>query len=179
MRIAVYCSSSAAIDQKYLDLASDLGRAIGARKWNLVTGGGQISMMGAVSDAAREAGAHTIGVIPQALVDIEFIDRESQEIHVVDTMRQRKAMIEEFADAFITLPGGLGTMEELFEMWVSSYLGMHTKTLIVLDPFDYYAPLRLLVDKFEAEGFVKPGQRQIVQWCTSIDEALNKCENLA
>ena len=114
MRIAVYCSSSQTIDQKYIELAQDLGAAIAARSWELVSGGGHISAMGAVSRGARQSGGRTIGVIPQRLVDIEFADKECDELHVVDSMRSRKAKIEDLSDAFIALPGGIGTLEELF-----------------------------------------------------------------
>ena len=118
MRIAVFCSSSPTIDSKYVDLASELGQGIASRGWELVSGGGHISMMGAVARGVRSGGGTTIGVIPQALVDIEFADNDSHELFVVDSMRERKAMIEDLSDAFIALPGGLGTLEELFEIWV-------------------------------------------------------------
>ena len=173
MRIAVYCSSSQTIDSKYIELARDLGSGIAMRSWELVSGGGHISAMGAVSRGARESGGRTIGVIPQRLVDIEFADKECDELHVVDSMRNRKAMIEDLSDAFIALPGGIGTLEELFEIWVGRFLKFHTKPVIVLDPFDLYAPLATLIDHLEDHGFVKPGQRELLHWASSIDEALN------
>ncbi|CAB5239566.1 unannotated protein [freshwater metagenome] len=175
MRIAVYCSSSPTIAQKYQDLARELGEAIGRRNWDLVSGGGHISMMGAVAKGVRSTGGHTIGVIPQLLVDIEFADKESDELHVVDSMRERKGKIEDLAGAFIALPGGLGTLEELFEIWVGRFLNFHQKPVIILDPFGLYAPLRTLIDHLEVEGFVKPGQRELLHWCTSVEEALEKC----
>ena len=173
MRIAVYCSSSQTIDPKYIELARDLGSGIAMRSWELVSGGGHISAMGAVSRGARESGGRTIGVIPQRLVDIEFADKECDELHIVDSMRNRKAMIEDLSDAFIALPGGIGTLEELFEIWVGRFLKFHTKPVIVLDPFDLYAPLATLIDHLEDHGFVKPGQRELLHWASSIDEALN------
>jgi uncharacterized protein (TIGR00730 family) len=173
MRIAVYCSSSQTIDPKYIELARDLGSGIAMRSWELVSGGGHISAMGAVSRGARESGGRTIGVIPQRLVDIEFADKECDELHVVDSMRNRKAMIEDLSDAFIALPGGIGTLEELFEIWVGRFLKFHTKPVIVLDPFDLYAPLATLIDHLEEHGFVKPGQRELLHWASSIDEALD------
>jgi uncharacterized protein (TIGR00730 family) len=173
MRIAVYCSSSQTIDSKYIELARDLGAGIAMRSWELVSGGGHISAMGAVSRGARESGGRTIGVIPQLLVDIEFADKECDELHVVDSMRNRKAMIEDLSDAFIALPGGIGTLEELFEIWVGRFLKFHSKPVIVLDPFDLYAPLATLIDHLEAHGFVKPGQRELLHWVRSIDEALD------
>lgn len=172
MRVAVFCSSSPTIDSKYVDLAFELGAAIGMRKWELVSGGGHISMMGAVGRGARSVDGVTIGVIPQALVDIEFADHDSHELHVVTSMRERKAKIEEISEAFIALPGGLGTLEELFEIWVGRFLKFHNKPVIVLDPFNLYAPLKSLVDHLEQEGFVKPGQRELLHWTTSVEEAL-------
>jgi uncharacterized protein (TIGR00730 family) len=175
LRISVYCSSSPTIDKKYQDLAFELGEAIGARSWNLVSGGGHISMMGAVARGVRKSGGHTIGVIPQLLVDIEFADKDSHELQVVGSMRERKGRIEELADAFIALPGGLGTLEELFEIWVGRFLNFHQKPVVVLDPFGLYEPLKTLIDHLEVEGFVKPGQRELLHWCTTIDQALDIC----
>jgi uncharacterized protein (TIGR00730 family) len=173
MRIAVYCSSSQTIDPKYIELARNLGAGIATRSWELVSGGGHISAMGAVSRGARESGGRTIGVIPQRLVDIEFADKESDELHVVDSMRSRKAMIEDLSDAFIALPGGIGTLEELFEIWVGRFLKFHSKPVIVLDPFGLYTPLASLIDHLEEHGFVKPGQRELLHWASSIDQALD------
>ena len=97
--------------------------------------------MGAVAKAARAGGAKTIGVIPDALVKIEFADHDSDVLHVVKDMRERKGMIEELSDAFVVLPGGAGTLEELFEIWVGRYLKFHNKPIVILDPFDLYKPL--------------------------------------
>jgi hypothetical protein len=175
MRVAVFCSSSPTIDSKYIDLATDLGAAIGERKWDLVSGGGHISMMGAVARGVRASGGKTIGVIPQSLVDIEFADHDSHELHVVDSMRERKAKMEDLSDAFIALPGGPGTLEELFEIWVGRFLNFHNKPVIILDPFGIYGPLRDLLDHLEVHGFVKPGQRELLHWSVSVDDALALC----
>ena len=175
MRICVFCSSSPTIHEKYVNLASELGSAIGSRNWELVSGGGHISMMGAVSRGVRLSGGRTIGVIPQSLVDIEFADHDNHELHVVDSMRNRKAKMEDLSDAFITLPGGPGTLEELFEIWVGRFLKFHNKPVVILDPFNLYQPLRELLDHLEDEGFVKPGQRELLHWCTDIQEALDIC----
>jgi hypothetical protein len=172
MRIAVYCSSSTSIDSKYIDLAHNLGAGIAVKSWEVVSGGGHISAMGAVSRGARESGGRTIGVIPQRLVDIEFADKECDELHVVDSMRSRKAMIEDLSDAFIALPGGIGTLEELFEIWVGRFLKFHNKPVIILDPYGLYAPLATLIDHLADHGFVKPGQRELLHWAHSVDEAL-------
>jgi len=178
MRIAVFCSSSPTIDNKYVELAYQLGQGIATHSSELVTGGGHISMMGAVSRGARDAGGKTIGVIPQALVEIEFADHENDELHVVETMGQRKHMITDLADAFITLPGGAGTLEEFFEIWVGHYLKFHSKPVVILDPFGIYEPLHELIIHLESEKFIKPGMREIVKWTTTVDDALNACEGM-
>lgn len=173
MHVSVFCASSPAIDEKYVELAAELGKGIASRKWTLVSGGGRISSMGAVARAAREGGAKTIGVIPESLVKIEFADHDSDELHVVKDMRERKGKIEELSDAFIILPGGAGTLEEFFEIWVGRFLKFHDKPIAILDPFDLYKPLLDLIDHLEAENFVKPGQRELVYWARTVDEALD------
>ena len=175
MRICVYCSSSPEIDPKYISFATDVGKAIASRGWELVTGGGHISMMGAVAHAAREAGGRTIGIIPQRLADIEFADEDSDELHIVQSMRERKAMMEAQSDAFITLPGGPGTLEEFFEIWVGRYLQFHNKPVIVLDPFNFYAPLRTFLDHLTEERFIRTGQRDLIMWTDNIESALASC----
>lgn len=177
MRIAVYCSSSPLIDQKYIDLSYDLGAAIARSGAELVSGGGHISSMGAVSRGARSEGGKTIGIIPQKLVDIEFADHDNDELVVVDTMRARKGKIEELADAFIALPGGLGTLEELIEIWVGRYLGFHQKPIVILDPFGIYSKLHELVIELEDARFVKEGMRDLVLWANTIEEALSFIES--
>ena len=172
MRIAVYCSSSPLIDKKNIDFAFDLGAAIGAMGAELVSGGGHISSMGAIARGARSKGGVTIGIIPQKLVDIEFADHDSDELIIVDSMRSRKGKIEELADGFIALPGGLGTLEELIEIWVGRYLGFHNKPIVILDPYGIYQKLHELVIELEAEQFVKPGMRDLVLWSSSIEESL-------
>ena len=177
MQVSVFCASSPAIDEKYIELASELGAAIGKRNWDLVSGGGRISCMGAVARAARENGAKTIGVIPESLVKVEFADHDSDELHVVKDMRARKGLIEELADAFVILPGGAGTLEEFFEIWVGRFLKFHDKPIVILDPFDLYQPLLQLIEHLAAENFVKPGQRELLYWARSVDEALDHIAN--
>jgi uncharacterized protein (TIGR00730 family) len=172
MRIAVFCSSSPTIDSKFIDLAFNLGAGIAKSGAELVSGGGHISAMGAIAQGARSVGGRTVGVIPQKLVDIEFADHECDELIVVDSMRTRKAKIEDLSDAFITLPGGLGTLEELFEIWVGRYLKFHDKPVIILDPYGIYDPLHNLVEHLEKENFVKPGMRDLLHWSTSVEDAI-------
>ncbi len=177
MRICVYCSSSLSIDKKYIDLATEVGREIAARKWSLVSGGGNVSMMGAVARSVRQGGGHTIGVIPRALLEMEVADTLADELIVVDDMRTRKALMESHADAFLALPGGLGTLEEFFEIWVGRYLRFHDLAVVVLDPDGLYSLLREQLDLLYDRGFVRAEQRDIVKWTTTIEEALNACES--
>jgi uncharacterized protein (TIGR00730 family) len=174
--VCVFCASSAGIDPRYLELATDLGRAVGERGHSLVSGGGRVSMMGAVARAARAAGAWTVGVIPQALVDLEVADDEADELLVVGDMRARKGLMDERSDAFVVLPGGIGTLEELMEVWTSRSLGMHVKPVIVLDPFDDFAGLRELVGTLGERGFVRPTAAAHLQWATDVREALDLVE---
>ncbi|MEN9325238.1 MAG: hypothetical protein RL414_992 [Actinomycetota bacterium] len=173
MRICVYCSSAPEIDPSNLELAHSLGKGIAERGWELVWGGGQISMMGAVARGAREAGGRTIGVIPTKLLNVEFVDRESSEIIEVENMRTRKAKLEELSDAFITLPGGIGTLEEFFEIWVGRYLGFHEKPISVLDPAGDFMPLQTALQHLEEKKFMKNGQTHLVSWTTQVNEALD------
>src|SRR4051812_14080362 len=136
LRICVYCSSSTLIDDRYPKLAAELGAALARRGHHLVSGGGAVSSMGAVARAARAGGARTTGVIPRGLLALEVGDQDADELLVTNTMRERKALMDDRADAFIALAGGLGTLEELLEIWVARVLGLHSKPVVVLDPHD-------------------------------------------
>jgi uncharacterized protein (TIGR00730 family) len=175
-RICVFCSSSDRIDPAYIRLASQVGTAIAARGHDLVSGGGRVSMMGAVATAVRAGGGHTIGVIPQALLALEVADTEADELVVTADMRERKGRMDAAADAFLTLPGGLGTLEELSEVWVSATLGMHSKPVVVLDPTGLYAPLHDLVRGLEEGGFLRRSAAEALIWTTDVDSALAALE---
>ncbi|MBR7192963.1 TIGR00730 family Rossman fold protein [Gordonia hongkongensis] len=151
--VCVYCASGP-VDQPYLDLAAEVGRTLAEQGHVVVSGGGNISMMGALVNAAREAGGHTVGIIPRALMKHEVADLGSGELVVTETMRERKRLMDERADGFITLPGGIGTLEELFETWTGGYLGMHDKPVVLLDPVDFYAPLLDWLRELSTTGFV-------------------------
>jgi len=153
VRICVFCASGPVPDAA-VELAATVGTAIAARGWSLVSGGGRVSMMGAVARAARAGGAHTVGVIPEGLVAEEVADDDSDELVVVADMRTRKREMDERSDGVLALPGGLGTLEELFEAWTSHALGMHDKPVVVLDPDGHYDPLFAWLDGLRATGFV-------------------------
>lgn len=174
--VCVFCSSSGRIDPAYVDLASAVGTELARRGHTLVSGGGSVSCMGAVARAARAGGAHTVGVIPRVLLDLEVADHDADELLVVDDMRARKGLMDDRSDAFLTLPGGLGTLEELFEIWVSRTLAMHGKPVVVLDPDDVFAPLRAQVDHLVDTGFIRPGSRDVVVWARTVEEALDAVE---
>lgn len=174
--ICVFCSSSERIDRAYVELAAEVGTELARRGHQLVSGGGSVSCMGAVARATRAAGGRTVGVIPQALVDLEVADHDADELVVSPDMRTRKAEMDRRADAFLTLPGGLGTLEEVLEIWVSHTLGMHAKPVVVLDPDGIYQPLREQVDVLVERGFVRKPARDVVQWAASAGDALDRVE---
>jgi uncharacterized protein (TIGR00730 family) len=171
--ICVFCSSSERIAPSYVQLAADVGSELARRGHSLVSGGGRVSSMGAVARAARAGGAATIGVIPEALVDLEVADHDADELIVTPDMRARKGEMDRRCDAFICLPGGLGTLEELLEIWVSHTLGMHAKPIVVVDPDGVFGPLRAQVDALVDAGFVRAPARDVVQWAATAAEALD------
>jgi uncharacterized protein (TIGR00730 family) len=170
--ICVYCASSESIDERFLRLAAEVGTALARAGHTLVFGGGRASMMGALAAAARAGGAHTVGVIPESLMPRERPDLRADELLVVRTMRDRKRIMDERSDAVLALPGGLGTLEELLEMWTSAYLGMHAKPVIVLDPNGFYAPLWTFVDSLRDSGFVSARAIGRLHRVSSVEQAL-------
>ena len=171
--ICVFCSSSERIARSHVQIAAEVGTEIARRGHSLISGGGRVSSMGAVARAARAGGARTIGVIPEALVDLEVADHDADELVVTPDMRARKGEMDRRCDAFICLPGGLGTLEELLEIWVSHTLGMHAKPIVVLDPGGIFAPLRAQVGSLVDAGFVRAPAREVVLWATTPVEALD------
>lgn len=169
--VCVFCASAPDIDPAYLRLAAEVGARIGKGGHRLVSGGGRVSMMGEVAAAARAHGAATLGVIPQHLVDYEVADTDSDELVVVQTMRERKALMDASADAFLVLPGGIGTLEEFFEVWTAGSLGMHPKPVIVLDPDGFYAPLWQFVESLVERGFVRPAAWQRLHRVSDVEAA--------
>ena len=176
-RICVFCSSSERIHPAHLELAAEVGNEIARRGHDLVSGGGRVSMMGAVARGVRDGGRHTLGVLPEALVGLEVADTDADELVVTADMRERKGRMDAAADAFLALPGGLGTLEELLEVWVAGTLGMHAKPVVVLDPTGVYAGLHDLVEKLLVQGFVRPGAEAYAVWTSTVGGALDAIEN--
>jgi uncharacterized protein (TIGR00730 family) len=172
MRICVYCSSAPEIDPKFQDFAYEVGAQIAAAGHDLVWGGGVVSMMGAVARGAREHGGKTFGVIPKRLLNIEFADRESTELFETSDMRTRKAKMAELADAFIVLPGGIGTLEELFETWVGRYLGFHAKPIAICDLDKSFASLHQALADLTKLKFMKSGQEELIFWGDDVESCL-------
>jgi uncharacterized protein (TIGR00730 family) len=174
--ICVFCASSERIARQHIELAARVGTEIARRGHSLVSGGGRVSSMGAVARASRAGGATTVGVIPEALIDLEVADQDADELVVTPDMRARKGEMDRRCDAFLCLPGGLGTLEELLEIWVSHTLGMHAKPIVVLDPDGVFAPLQAQVDALVEAGFVRAPARAAVQWAATPTEALDLIE---
>jgi uncharacterized protein (TIGR00730 family) len=175
--ICVYCASSERIDRRYIELAAAVGTELARRGHTLVSGGGRVSCMGALARAARAGGANTIGVIPRALLAMEVADVDADELVISSDMRERKGEMDRRSDAFLALPGGLGTLEEVFEIWVSRSLGMHGKPLVVLDPDGVFAMLRAQIDDLVLRGFARPAVRDAIAWTTDIGEAFDLLES--
>lgn len=170
----MYCASGPT-HPDLLKLATTLGEAIADRGWSLVSGGGNVSAMGAVASGARAHGGRTVGVIPKALVHRELADVDAEELIVTDTMRQRKQIMEDRADAFITLPGGIGTLEELFETWTAGYLGMHAKPVVMLDPSGHYDGLREWLAGLVDTGYVSAVALDRLLVVRDVEAALDLC----
>lgn len=161
--LCVYCGSRAGDNAAYEAAARAVGTAIGRRGWRLVYGGGRAGLMGRVADAALAAGAPVLGVIPRSLMEREVGHRGLTELHVVETMHERKLMMAQHSDAFIALPGGIGTFEELFEVWTWRQLGYHDKPLGLLNTAGYFDRLLAFLGETEAQGFVQPSQSRLLQ----------------
>ena len=170
----MYCASGPA-HPELLDLAAELGEAIAERGWTLVWGGGDVSAMGALATAARARGGWTVGVIPQRLMRREIADTNADELIVTDTMRERKQVMEDRADAFIVLPGGVGTLDELFDAWTTGYLGMHRKPIVMLDPFGHYEGLWIWLCGLLDSGYISQAAMDRLVLVDKVGAAVEAC----
>ncbi|WP_341717505.1 TIGR00730 family Rossman fold protein [Micromonospora sp. FIMYZ51] len=175
--ICVFCASSRTLDQRWLDLATATGAELARRGHTLVSGGGSVGMMGALTEGARSAGGRTIGVIPQALVDLEVADLASDELLVTDSMASRKIVMVEKSDAFLTLPGGLGTLDELFEVWTTATLALHDKPMVLVDTDGFYRPLLDWLRNLADQTFLKPAGFGLLQTTDTVPAALDLLES--
>lgn len=176
-RVCVFCGSKSGNKKIFSDAALDLGRQLVERKMDLVYGGGSVGLMGLVSQTVYDGGSHVLGIIPTALVPIEISGETVGEVLIVSDMHERKAEMARRADAFIALPGGYGTFEELLEMITWSQLGIHNKPVGLLNVDGYYDSLLGLFDKSVEEGFVNPSARNIVVSAKTARELIQRMED--
>jgi uncharacterized protein (TIGR00730 family) len=162
MRICVYTGSRPGSRPEYEQAARSFGTLLAERGIGLVYGGGHLGLMGVIADAALAAGGEVVGVIPQKLVEWEVAHSGLTELHVVHSMHERKQMMADLSDAFVALPGGIGTMEELFEVWAVAPLGYHQKPCALLNVAGFYDPLITFLDGMVEEGFLKTGTREML-----------------
>ncbi|RUL66157.1 TIGR00730 family Rossman fold protein [Dyella dinghuensis] len=168
--LCVYCGSSSGKHPEYTEQARAFGTEMARRGIALIYGGGKVGLMGSVADAVLTAGGKAIGVIPRQLVEREVAHPGLTEMHVVETMHQRKTRMYELSDAFVALPGGYGTMDEMFEMLTWAQLGLHKYPCAFLDVRGYYTPLRTMMDHMVTEGFVRREQRDSVWFGDSMEK---------
>ncbi|MBZ9934945.1 TIGR00730 family Rossman fold protein [Mesorhizobium sp. BR1-1-16] len=162
MRLCVFCGSNEGFRPEYRNAAVALGQTIAAHDSALIYGGSKVGLMGAVADAVLAAGGTVIGIIPQALVDKEVAHHGLTELHVVGSMHERKAKMADMAEGFVALPGGIGTLEELFEIWTWAQLGYHGKPVGVLDIAGFYGKLLAFLDHQAEEGFMRREHRDML-----------------
>jgi len=177
-RVCVFCGASSGRVPAYADAARQFGAALAARGLGLVYGGGRVGLMGAVADAALAAGGEVIGVIPQELVDRELAHGGVTELRVVGSLHERKALMAELADAFVALPGGFGTLDELMEQLTWSQLGLHAKPVGLLDVEDYWHPLVALARHATEEGFVRESDLEAIALAREPEALLDRLAQL-
>ncbi|MBB3348158.1 TIGR00730 family Rossman fold protein [Sphingomonas sp. BK069] len=172
-RLAIYCGSATPADPFYLELAREVGRMLAERGVGVVYGGGRLGLMGAIADSALAAGGEVIGVIPQALVDAEVAHRGLSELHVVPGMHQRKQLFTDLADGFVTLPGGTGTMDELWEALSWAQLGYHADPVGLLNARGYYDELVAFWAKMGEVGFLRAQHRELLIVGETLEQLLD------
>jgi hypothetical protein len=170
--VCVYCGSSGRVAERYREAATQLGAGLTAAGIETVFGGGGVGLMGLLADAALAAGGRVTGIIPGRLRDAELAHRGVTELLVVATMHERKRLMAERADAFAVLPGGIGTLDEMFEILSWRQLGLHQKPIFLVDVDGYWAPLRALLGHIVEAGFARPQTKDLVRWVSTVPELL-------
>jgi uncharacterized protein (TIGR00730 family) len=170
--VCVFCASSTTIGQRWLDLARELGIALVRRGHTLVSGGGKVGMMGTVAQGARSAGGYTLGVIPDSLLMLEVADRDSDELITTADMAERKSLMMARAEAFVVLPGGIGTLDELFEVWTTGTLGGHAKRVVLVNVDGFYTGLLEWLGALVPTGFVRAEALARLVVVDSVEAAL-------
>ena len=173
-RVTVFCGSGLPEHPAFVAAAADLGRGLAERGVEVVYGGAGVGLMGAMADAALEADGRVIGVIPDELAGREQAYGGITELHVVDSLPERKVLLVELADGFVVLPGGLGTLDELFEVAVRAQVGLHDKPIVVVDVEGFFGPLVAFLDHAVAAGLMAERHRSLVEVVASVDDALDR-----
>jgi len=173
--VCVFCASSTTLDHRWLELAREVGAALAAAGHRLVSGGGRVGMMGTVAAGARSASGFTLGVIPESMIAWEVADTDSDELLVTADMAARKSLMIARSDAFLILPGGLGTLDELFEVWTTGMLGLHPKPVVLLDVDGFYAGLLDWLRKLVPMGFVRAEAMERLIVVDTVADALEAC----
>jgi len=171
-RLAVYCGSASPADSRYIEATRAVGAALAARGIGVVYGGGRLGLMGAIADSTLAAGGEVIGVIPRALVNLEVAHRGLTELHVVETMHERKQAFTDLSDGFLTLPGGTGTMDELWEALSWAQLGYHSKPVGLLNVAGYYDGILAYWRMMQEVGFLRPQHRDLLIASDNLDDLL-------
>jgi uncharacterized protein (TIGR00730 family) len=174
--MCIFCGSSRGKDPVFAHHARQMGQALARRQWTLVFGGGHIGLMGVIADAVLEAGGKAIGVIPRVLVEKELAHTGLTELHIVETMHQRKALMAELSDAFAALPGGVGTADELFEIITWAQLGLHRKPVGLLNTAGYFDSLLDWIERMTEEGFLRPGDRDLLLVSDTCEDLLERLQ---
>ena len=175
--VCVFCGSSPGDRQEYVDAAAEMGRALARRKLRLVYGGGNVGLMGVVADAVMAGGGEVLGVIPKALMDKELGHQGITELVITESMHERKQRMSDAADAFVAMPGGFGTLEEICEVLTWTQMGIHAKPCAFLNVRNYYDPLLVLLDHAVSEKFLGPNHRAFAQVATTPEDVLDLLAN--
>jgi uncharacterized protein (TIGR00730 family) len=176
-QVCIFCGSYQGSQPIYMTAAHAMGMGLAQRGLGLVYGGGRVGLMGAVADGTLAGGGKVVGVIPQSLVDRELAHARLSEMHVVSSMHERKAMMAEIADAFVAMPGGFGTLDELFEIITWAQLGFHHKPIALLNVGGYFEPMLTFIEHMATEGFIKPEHRRAVLVKNEVDDLLDTLLN--
>ncbi|MEM6810860.1 MAG: TIGR00730 family Rossman fold protein [Pseudomonadota bacterium] len=175
--VCVYCGSSSRVDESYKEAAANLGKNIAEAGWGVVYGGGRVGLMGIVADTALKHGVHVKGIIPEHIQSREIEHTDLSELVVVDTMHQRKQIMVDSSDAFVILPGGLGTLDELFEIATWKQLGLHDKPIVIVNMNDYWTKLIEALHHVAGEGFMREEDLGLFHLVGSVDEVVEALKN--
>ncbi len=175
--VCVYCGSSSNVDDAFKKAAINLGKAIAAQKWGVVYGGGRVGLMGLVADSTLEAGGKVIGIIPEHIQSREIEHTDLTELHVVDTMHMRKQMMVDRSEAFVILPGGIGTLDEFFELVTWKQLGLHDKPIVIVNIDGYWSKLIEAVENIANEGFMRQEDLKMYHVVDKIEDVVETLKN--